>query len=70
MRPIRMSHNMLIQQNEDYEINASLQWLSPDQIQFKIIRSDRSLGINTSEYYMKPEDLMKLADLINDVLCR
>ena len=70
MRPLRMSHNMLIQSSEGYEVTASLQWLSPDQIQFKIIKSDFSLGIATAEYYMTPEDLMKLADLINDVLCR
>ena len=70
MRPLRQSHNMLIQSSEGYEVTATLQWLSPDQIQFKIIRSDYSLGIATVEYYMQPEDLMKLADHINDVLCR
>jgi len=70
MRPLRQSHDMLIQSSEGYEVTATLQWLSPEQIQFKIIRSDFSLGIATAEYYMRPEDLMKLADHINDVLCR
>ena len=70
MRPLRMSHNMLIQSSEGYEVTASLQWLSPDVLQFKIIKSDYSLGIATAEYYMTPEDLMKLSDHINDVLCR
>ena len=50
MRPLRMSHNMLIQSSEGYEVTASLQWLSPDQIQFKIIKSDYSLGIAPAEY--------------------
>jgi hypothetical protein len=64
---------MQIQKTDCYELDVKVTWLSPEQIQLKVTTiNQEAKGAETryQSYFMAPEDLMKLADHINDVLCR
>jgi hypothetical protein len=66
---------MLIQKLDDYELQVSLTWLSPDELHLKIssvIMDPHTSTASTQNrsYFMRPEEAMRIADHINDVLCR
>jgi hypothetical protein len=64
---------MLIQKQDDYEMRVSLTWLSPEELQLKITTTilDGVTGTTQNRsYFVSPQEAMRIADLINDVLCR
>lgn len=64
---------MLIQKQDDYELSIGLTWLSPEELQLKItttIVDGVSGDTRNRSYFISPEEAMKIADHINDVLCR
>jgi hypothetical protein len=46
-------------------LNVQVTWLTPDMIRLAFIRSS-----DAQEYYLSPQELAKISDHINDVLCR
>lgn len=64
---------MLIQKLDDYELKISLSWLSQEELHLKIttiIKDGVSGTTQHRSYFMRPEEAMRIADHINDVLCR
>ena len=64
---------MLIQKLDDYELNVGLTWLSPEELHLKITTTilDGVTGTtHNRSYFISPEEAMRLADYLNDVLCR
>jgi hypothetical protein len=64
---------MLIQKLDDYELNIGLSWLSQDELHLKItttILDGVSGSTHTRSYFISPDEAMRIADHINDVLCR
>jgi hypothetical protein len=64
---------MLIQKLDDYELKISLAWLSQKELQLKITTTilDGLTGtVHNRSYFVTPEEAMRIADHINDVLCR
>jgi len=62
--------NMLIQQCGQYQMTAQVQWIDPEQILLRLDRSDPEFDFNTQEFYLRPEELARLADYIMDTLAR
>lgn len=60
---------MLIQKQDDYEWRVAFSWLSPEQMQLKITTTISGTTHNHS-YFLTPEEAGRIADHINDVLCR
>ena len=64
---------MLIQKLDDYELKISLAWLSQEQLHLKITTTVLD-GVTGSthhrSYFISPEEAGRIADHINDVLCR
>lgn len=46
-------------------LDVTVTWLTPDMIRLGFVRSS-----DAQEYYVSPQELAKIADHINDVLCR
>jgi hypothetical protein len=68
-----MKPQMKIQNNETYQLDARVTWLAPDLVQLKFItvnQEKRGAETRNLSYFMTPEELMLLADYINDCLCR
>lgn len=64
---------MLIQKLDDYELSIGLSWLSQQELQLKItttILDGVSGTTHNRSYFISPEEAMRIADHINDVLCR
>jgi hypothetical protein len=64
---------MLIQKLDDYELHVGLTWLSPEELHLKITTTilDGVTGTtHNRSYFISPEEAMRLADYLNDVLCR
>jgi hypothetical protein len=64
---------MLIQKLDDYELHVGLTWLSPEELHLKITNTiiDGVSGTtHNRSYFITPEEAMRIADHINDVLCR
>jgi hypothetical protein len=64
---------MLIQKLDDYELKISLSWLTQKELQLKITTTilDGVTGsVYNRSYFVSPEEAMRIADHINDVLCR
>jgi hypothetical protein len=64
---------MLIQKLDDYELSVGLTWLSQEELQLKITTTivDSVTGTtHNRSYFIRPEEAMRIADHINDVLCR
>jgi hypothetical protein len=64
---------MLIQKLDDYELSVDLTWLSQQELQLKITTTivDSVTGTtHNRSYFITPEEAMRIADHINDVLCR
>jgi hypothetical protein len=64
---------MLIQKRDDYELKISLSWLSQQELQLKITTTilDGLTGtVHNRSYFISPEEAMRIADHVNDVLCR
>jgi hypothetical protein len=64
---------MLIQKLDDYELNIGLSWLSQEELHLKItttILDNVSGSTHTRSYFISPEEASRIADHINDVLCR
>ena len=64
---------MLIQKLDDYELRVSLSWLSSQELQLKISTTITDSVTGTTHnrsYFVSPEEAMRIADHINDVLCR
>jgi hypothetical protein len=64
---------MLIQKLDDYELNVGLTWLSQQELHLKITTTilDGVTGTtHNRSYFITPEEAMRLADYLNDVLCR
>jgi hypothetical protein len=54
-------------------LSIGLTWLSPEELQLKItttIVDGVSGDTRNRSYFISPEEAMKIADHINDVLCR
>ena len=63
---------MLIQKLDDYELRISLSWISSEELQLKITTTilDNVTGTTQNRsYFVSPEEAMRIADHINDVLC-
>ena len=64
---------MLIQKQDDYELSIGLTWLSQEELHLKITTTivDSVTGTtHNRSYFISPEEAMRIADHINDVLCR
>jgi hypothetical protein len=66
---------MLIQKLDDYELNVGLTWLSQQELHLKITTSmvdgtTSTASTHNRSYFITPEEAMRLADYLNDVLCR
>jgi len=64
---------MLIQKLDDYELTVGLTWLSQQELHLKITTTilDGVTGTtHNRSYFITPEEAMRLADYLNDVLCR
>jgi len=64
---------MLIQKLDDYELRIGLAWLSQEQLHFKISTTvlDGVTGTtHNRSLFISPEEAGRIADHINDVLCR
>lgn len=62
-----------IQKTDSYELNVTVTWLDLDQVQLKFTTTNKEVrGAETRNlsYYMTPQELAKLADHIDDCLCR
>lgn len=68
-----MKPQMQIQKTDTYELRAQVIWLEPDLVQLKVItvnQEARGAETRNQSYFMTPEELMSLADYLNDCLCR
>jgi hypothetical protein len=67
---------MRIQQTTDsgagtgYALDVKVTWLTPEMIRLSFLRTSDVIEYSPQDYYVTPEELMKMADHINDVLCR
>lgn len=64
---------MLIQKHDDYELKINLSWLSQQELQLKItttVLDNISGTTHNRSYFITPEEAGRIADHINDVLCR
>ena len=64
---------MLIQKLDDYELRIALAWLSQEELHLKITTTilDGVTGTtHNRSYFVSPEEAGRIADHINDVLCR
>lgn len=59
-----------------YALDVKVTWLTSEMIRLSLIRSDlnpnssNALEYTPQDYYLNPQELAKMADHINDVLCR
>jgi hypothetical protein len=68
-----MKPQMQIQKTDCYELKTQVVWLEPDLVQLKVTtinQESRGAETRNQSYFMTPEELMRLADYINDCLCR
>ena len=61
---------MRIQTRDAYTLDVNVTWLDPEQIQLVILRWDQATGHTSQEYYLTPQELMNIADYIDDRMCR
>lgn len=61
---------MIIQETQDYRLEVKLAYIDSDLIQIGIDRSSTGIEYSRQEYYLKSDELAKLADYINDTLAR
>lgn len=76
MKPLFKPKTMRVQHIGDsgagggYSLDVGVTWLTPDMIQFRLQRESDLQDYAPHDYFLTPEELARLADHINDVLCR
>ena len=53
-----------------YTLDVRVTWLTPDQIRLSFDRGSDLQDYTRLDYFLTPEELARVADHINDVLCR
>jgi hypothetical protein len=53
-----------------YALDVKVTWLTPDMIRLSFARSSDILEYSPQDYFLSPQELARVADHINDVLCR
>lgn len=64
---------MQIQSNDCYKLDVKVSWLDSDQLHLNIVTSNFERGHwvhQSRSLFLSPEELSKIADHINDTLCR
>ena len=76
MKTLFSERNMIVQHIGDagagggYSLNVKVTWLTSDQIRLSFERSSDIQEYAPQDYFLTPQELIKIADHINDVLCR
>lgn len=76
MKPLFKERAMRVQHIGDagagggYTLDVRVTWLTPDQIKLSFAPGSDIVEYAPQDYFLTPEELMKVADHINDVLCR
>lgn len=64
---------MLIKESDCYRVEVAVSWLDQDQLHLKIVTHDKEKTgwvTQSRSMFFSPEELSKIADHINDTLCR
>lgn len=61
---------MLLQHNDHYRLNVEVQWIDPEQVRLAFRRTDLGIEYSDHEYYLTPQELIRLTDHIRDVLAQ
>lgn len=76
MKPLFKERAMKVQHSGDagagggYSLTVKVTWLTPDQIRLSFERASDIQEYASQDYFLSPEELAKISDHINDVLCR
>ena len=76
MKSLFPERNMIVQHIGDagagggYSLNVKVTWLTPEMIRLSFERRSDIQEYAPQDYFLTPEELIKIADHINDVLCR
>ena len=60
---------MILKDHIGYSLQVSLTWIEPNEIKLTFKQYRTLEEINEINYYLKPNELEKLNDYINDILC-
>ena len=53
-----------------YTLNVKVTWMTPEQIRLSFERASDIQEYSPQDYYLSPQELIRMVDHINDVLCR
>ena len=76
MKPLFKERSMRVQHIGDsgagggYSLDVKVTWLTPDQIRLSFARQSDIQDYSPQDYFLSPQELARVADHINDVLCR